>query len=105
MENLLKDFKEKKSLQLFDEIVKYIKENPLESYISKVSEIISLSLSDKQIQPDNKFPLFSYIIDLFIEQKIPLDKIHSLSLERLLSTDYQINSFSEKKKINGTIFP
>ena len=98
MENLLKDFKDKKSLQLFDEIVKYIKENPLESYISKLSELISLSLSDKQIQPDNKFPLFSYIIDLFIEQKIPIDKLHSLSLERLLSTDYQINSFSEKKK-------
>ena len=49
MENLVKDFKEKKTQQTLDSLINFIKENPLETYLPKLSETISILISDKQI--------------------------------------------------------
>ena len=101
MENLVKDFKEKKTQQTLDSLINFIKENPLETYLPKLSETISILLSDRQIPSENKFSLFTYILDLFIDQKIPLDKLLSISLERLFSTDYSIFTVPEKNIIKS----
>ena len=69
MENLLKNLKDHKSQENLEEIIKYIKEKPLESYLSKINEILTLLLSERQL---------------------PIEKLLSLSIERLFSTDYSI---------------
>ena len=61
MENLVKDFKEKKTQQTLDSLINFIKENPLETYLPKLSETISILLSDRQIPSENKFSLSAAI--------------------------------------------
>ena len=90
MENLLKNLREHKSQENLEEIIKYMNDNPLESYISKLNEIITLLLSERQLPEEQKFQIFTHIINLFISQKIPIEKLLSLSIERLFSTDYSI---------------
>ena len=61
MENLLKNLREHKSQENLEEIIKYMNDNPLESYISKLNEIITLLLSERQLPEEQKFQIFTQI--------------------------------------------
>ena len=60
MENLLKNLREHKSQENLEEIIKYMNDNPLESYISKLNEIITLLLSERQLPEEQKFQIFTH---------------------------------------------